>query len=121
MPSPTQKIGSLAEKFARHYLESRGLTFVEENFHCRLGEIDLIMREQELLVFIEVRLRDNDDYGGSLYSVTLSKQKKLIRTATFYLQKHRLYNSQSCRFDVVALEREGSQKLKWIKDAFQAQ
>lgn len=121
MTSPTQQIGAEAETLACKYLIKQGLKLVTKNFRCRTGEIDLIMRDQQTLVFVEVRLRDNQDFGGGVGSIVHSKRQKIIRTASFYLQKIRGYNTQICRFDVVAIEKNQQNKLEWIKDAFQVQ
>ena len=113
----SQQMGFAAEEYARNYLSAHGLTWVMSNYRCRLGEIDLIMRDKEYLVFIEVRSRASNAYGGAVQSVTHSKRQKLIRTATLYLQTKKLYDTQPSRFDVVSLEGTPPQ-ITWIKNAF---
>lgn len=115
----SQQIGFAAEDLARNYLGSHGLTWVESNYRCRLGEIDLIMRDLNYLVFIEVRSRTSSAYGGAIQSITYSKRQKLLRTATLYLQTKKLYDKQLCRFDVVSLDGVPP-KITWIKNAFGA-
>ena len=103
------------EQQALAFLKRQGLLLVCQNFYCRFGEIDLIMSDQDTLVFIEVRYRKNQNYGGATGSVTYQKQKKLIKTARHYLSQ--LDSEPYCRFDVVAM----SEALppQWIQDAFQ--
>ena len=110
--------GSQAEDLARHFLEARGLKLVTRNFRCRSGELDLIMRDGEQLVFVEVRSRRHTRYGTPAESVTRTKQQRLLRTAAFYLQRQRL--DLPCRFDVVAiLQPDGEPQVEWIRNAFQ--
>ena len=110
--------GTAAEDLALHYLEARGLTLVTRNFRCRTGELDLIMRDGEQLVFVEVRSRRDSRYGTPAESVTRTKQQRLLRAAALYLQRQRL--DLPCRFDVVAiLQPAGEPQVEWIRDAFQ--
>jgi putative endonuclease len=111
----TQIRGAAAEALARHFLEQSGLVCIECNFLCRMGEIDLIMRDGEQLVFVEVRYRKNSLFGTPQASVDNNKQRKLIRTAAFYLQQHGI--NSSCRFDVVAISGD-QQEPVWIPNAF---
>jgi putative endonuclease len=113
----SQQLGFAAEEHARKYLGEQGLTWLESNYRCRLGEIDLIMRDKEYLVFVEVRARTSKAYGGAVESVTQSKRQKLLRTATLYLQTKKLYDKQPCRFDVLSLDGVLPQ-ITWIKNAF---
>ena len=110
-------VGFVAEKQARNYLCKHGLTWLESNYRCRLGEIDLIMRDREYLVFVEVRARASNAYGGAVQSVTHSKRQKLLRTATLYLQTKKLYDKLPSRFDVLSLDGVPPQ-ISWIKNAF---
>jgi putative endonuclease len=110
--------GAAAEDLALRYLEARGLTLVARNFRCRVGELDLIMRDAGYLVFVEVRSRRHSRYGTPAESVTRTKQQRLLRAAAFYLQRWRL--DLPCRFDVVAiLQTEDDPRMEWIRDAFQ--
>lgn len=115
MLSSKQKQGNAAEKAAVQYLVKQGLTLVEKNFLCKCGEIDLIMREHETLVFIEVRYRELSQFGNAAATVTPSKQRKIRNTASLYLQQHQLTHKVDCRFDVVAID---GGNLNWIKSAF---
>ncbi len=113
-------IGRHAEQQALHYLQGRGLCLLERNFRSRFGEIDLIMREADCLVFIEVRYRRRRDFGGALASVDGNKQARLASTALYYLQRHPGSARGPTRFDVVALaELDDITNIEWIRDAFQ--
>jgi len=110
--------GTAAEDFALQYLERRGLTLVARNVRCRSGELDLILRDGEQLVFVEVRSRRYSQFGTPAESVTRAKQQRLLRAAAFYLQRQRL--DLPCRFDVVAILHGGDPpQVEWIQDAFQ--
>jgi putative endonuclease len=118
------KRGKDAEAACCNYLLSQGLKLVDRNFSCRLGEIDIIMRDNDMLVFVEVRFRKNNSFGDGLESITLSKQNKLRKTAELYMQQN---SSQykNARFDVVSMStnmQTGPDKqlyrFDWIKNAF---
>jgi putative endonuclease len=111
-------IGKDAENLACAYLQRQGLKFVNANYLCKCGEIDLIMQDGVTLVFIEVRYRKASDYGDGVATVTKAKQHKIIRAATCYLQENALLDKVLCRFDVVALSDKASGRVQWIKDAF---
>jgi putative endonuclease len=117
MKELTTECGARIEQAVRNYLEKHGLSFVCKNFRTRLGEIDLIMREQETLVFIEVRYRRSDKYGSPIETVTYSKRKKLVKAAKIYLQRQGLLDQKPCRFDIVGVTQNAT-KFEWIKDAF---
>ena len=110
-----QQRGNKAEQLALRYLLKQGLTHLESNFRSRYGEIDLILQDQETLVFVEVRYRKHPFHGGAAASVDRCKQRKLIKTGLSYLQKHT--PDAICRFDVVAIEEKGT--LEWIRNAFE--
>lgn len=113
--------GKAAEAIACDHLENNGLQLIDKNFNSRYGEIDLIMRHKDSLVFIEVRYRKNLDYGGAMASVTPTKQQKIIKTALYYMQKQgREFNA---RFDVVAITGATGTpnqqlSIEWIQNAF---
>jgi putative endonuclease len=98
-------------------LQSRGLRLRERNYRCRGGEIDLIMDDGALLVFIEVRSRASAAYGGALASLDQHKRRRVSRCARRYLSTHPHAWRRQCRFDAVLIE-EGGQ-LHWIKNAWQ--
>ena len=109
--------GKEAEKLARTFLESQGLKFIDRNFNSRVGEIDLIMRDNEFLIFVEVRSRKSTVYGGALASVNYHKQQKILKAASLYLLTKNLYDNTPVRFDVVTLDGVPVQ-FSWIKNAF---
>lgn len=118
-------IGQLAEANAQQFLEKQGLVFVEKNYCVKGGEIDLIMQHDDYLVFIEVKMRSNINYGDSLDIVIKPKQSRIIHAAKCYLLSHNLYDSAWCRFDVVGIspDKKNTAQLKitWIKNAFEVQ
>lgn len=112
-------LGALGEKMAVEYLKKRGYHIVETNFRCREGEIDIIARDKDYLVFIEVRTRRGSSFGTPEESVAAAKKEKLTSLAFAYLQTHRKSPSL-WRFDVVAIElgQEGHiSRLELIKNA----
>lgn len=114
----TRERGADYEAFARRYLEKAGLIFVAANVACRRGEIDLIMRDKQTWVFVEVRYRCNALFGGAAVSVTYQKQKRLLQAASFWLAgRNASFDTSSCRFDILAIT--GSQ-IEWLTDAFNA-
>ncbi|MGF1546331.1 MAG: YraN family protein [Thiotrichales bacterium] len=112
----TRQRGDAAEKTALSHLRAAGLDLIETNFRSRFGEIDLIMRDGDSLVFVEVRYRKHSTFGGSAASVNRTKQQRLTRTGLIYLQARRI--STPCRFDVVAIGPDG--QLDWLRNAFDA-
>ena len=117
---PTHVVGDIGEQLAADYLTTQGLTLLDTKFHCRLGEIDLVMKDQSTIVFIEVKYRKNSLFGGAISAVSPKKQQKIIKTALFYLQHRGLkeYNTP-CRFDVVAiLGNFNYPDISWLKNAF---
>jgi putative endonuclease len=109
--------GLAAEKLAANYLISHGLKMLEKNYHCRFGEIDLIMIDNKTIVFIEVRLRTNDKFGCAANSITSTKQQKIISTAQHYLQQH---GDCPCRFDAILMNKVDTNNIEWIRNAFDA-
>ena len=109
--------GKDAEARAAAFLESHGLHIVTRNYRSRFGEIDLIARDGATLVFVEVRARASNTFGGAAASITASKRGKLTRTASQYLAT--LGRTPPCRFDAVLLGNSGS-PIEWIQDAFSA-
>lgn len=109
--------GKAAEELACTFLQKKGLHLIDKNFHSRYGEIDLIMQHHDTLVFIEVRYRKNNDFGGAIASITPGKQQKIHKTALFYMQKKgREFNA---RFDVIAFNgKDNNLTTEWIQNAF---
>ena len=119
--SPTQQQGHVAEMRAAHLLQARGIEVLAANLRCRAGEIDLVAREDGLLLFVEVRERHHPGYGGAAASVNRAKQARLIRAAQHFLprltRRHFGGIPPACRFDVVAFDAHG---VRWIRNAFGA-
>jgi putative endonuclease len=113
--SPTQQQGDRAETRACDYLLGQGLTLLARNVGSRLGEIDLIMCDGDSLVFIEVRQRTRNDFGGAAISVTAAKQRRVQRQAQHYLLSRFGDRWPPCRFDVIAIETD---VIHWIRNAF---
>jgi putative endonuclease len=112
--------GISTEEFAKQYLKQQGLTFIDKNVHCRQGEIDLVMKDDQTLVFVEVKYRKNNHFGGAISAISQSKQQKIKHCVAFYLHKANLneYNTL-CRFDVIALDGDINQpQVTWLKNAF---
>ena len=115
LPQATADRGAWAEARAERHLRGEGLELVARNYRCRDGEIDLIMRHGDTLVFVEVRYRATQEYGGALASVGAEKRRRILRCARFYLGRHPRDARRPCRFDVVAVDGE---HLEWIQNAF---
>lgn len=118
-------MGRGAEVRARQYLQQRGLSCVETNYRCQVGELDLIMREGSTIVFVEVRYRKNRRYGGALESIDAHKRRKLRAAAEHYLQRRRT-GDVPCRLDVVLItggdpedagHTDRRVRIEWIRDA----
>jgi|UniRef100_A0A7C4AST3 putative endonuclease len=106
-----------AEDVAVRHLEKLGYDVIERNFLCKVGEIDLIARHQDTLVFVEVRSRHGKEAVDPIYSVDVRKQKKLIKTAQFYLTS-RFSEYPVCRFDVVIVTLGNPPDIVVLQDAF---
>jgi len=112
----SKQTGDAWESTARDWLQSKGLHFIAANVRERSGEIDLIMREGNTTVFVEVRYRRSAQFGGAAASVTQSKQHKLLQTARLWLARHNgSFDTVDCRFDVLAFT---GNDVEWFKDAF---
>lgn len=113
----TRSIGQRHEETAAAYLQQQGLRLIERNFNSRMGEIDLIMLDDNTLVFVEVRYRKNDAFGSAIESVTYKKQQKILKTAQLYIMKHRQYQQLNYRFDIVGISQNG-RTIDWLNNAF---
>ena len=110
-------LGKAAEDLAKTYLIEQGLKFITNNYRCKLGEIDLIMQDFHVLVFIEVKARSYANFGFGLESVTLAKRKKLIKTAMLYLMSNSQTKNLDCRFDIISIDGK-TKDIYWVKNAF---
>ncbi len=111
------------ESQARDYLLRRGLKLLTENYHCRFGEIDLIMLQQEALCFIEVKYRKSLGYGGAISAIPPQKQRKIVKTALFFMTKHKTMAQRPMRFDALIIQQESIDEstIDWIQNAFYAE
>lgn len=115
----TQRIGKQAELKACLFLQKQGLTLLQQNYLCFHGEIDLIMKDKDDIVFVEVRYRTHKDYGSALESVTKTKMNKLIKTASHFLQKKNWLYKVNSRFDIIAIHTIANKlQFEWVKHAF---
>lgn len=113
-------LGREAESLACRHLEQAGLSLLERNYRCRLGELDIIMRQGETLVFVEVRYRGPGALVDAATSVDRRKQTRLVATAQHYLQQYPHLASLPCRFDVIAIATvAGQMQVEWITHAFE--
>jgi putative endonuclease len=106
--------GEKAEALAADFLAARGMTIVERNFRRRCGELDLIGRDGDTLVFVEVRLRTRNDFGGAAASITARKRARMTAAAGLYLA--RLRHTPPCRFDAVLLDAIDVSRIEWLKN-----
>lgn len=114
-------LGAHWERMAEDFLHRHGLETLERNFNCKMGEIDLVMKDGPCLVFAEIRYRRNPSHGTGAESVGKVKQSRIIRAAHRYLQLHPYRAHQVCRFDVLSLkEANGTLEVDWIRNAFTA-
>lgn len=107
--------GVPAENLAAAFLEGQGLKVLERNYRCRFGEIDLVARSGEMVVFVEVRARRSDAFGGAAGSITAAKRRRLVAAARHYLARRRV--AGACRFDVVLLQGD-EPRIEWLANAF---
>jgi putative endonuclease len=114
IPHTTKQIGAAGEECAARHLVVHGLKVLVRNFRVKGGEIDIVCREGATVVFVEVRKRARSGFGGAAYSITPTKQKRLILAARHWLARH---GDSACRFDCVLLDGD---KLEWVKNAFSA-
>jgi len=115
----SRQSGAQWEKTAESFLRNHGLKLLQRNFSSRFGEIDLIMEDEETLVFIEVKYRKSNHHGSGADAVTFHKQGRISRTAAWYLAKNPHRAEQFCRFDVISIDpQKKDQGINWIKNAF---
>lgn len=115
--------GDAAEQRAAEFLQARGLHLLARNFHSRHGEIDIVARDGQCLVFVEVRYRSHHRFGGASHSIDRRKQGKIVRTASLWLARHAGLADYPVRFDVIAIDsphesETGQGRLQWTRDAF---
>ena len=121
--SESLRKGVRFEDQARDYVQVQGLVLLQPNYRCRFGEIDLIMRDGDTLCFIEVKFRKSLLFGGAAASIPAAKQRKIIKTALFYISAHKQLANQATRFDALLIQRQAdhSNQINWIRSAFYAE
>ncbi|MDT8388224.1 MAG: YraN family protein [Thiogranum sp.] len=113
-------LGDNAERSACRFLCRHGLELITANYRCRRGELDLIMRDGDSLVFVEVRYRRSAEFGHASETISRTKQARIIHCARCYLSRYKAWN-EAARFDVVCIEgRSGEEQIEWLKNAFGA-
>jgi putative endonuclease len=111
--------GRYYESLALRYLKAHGLRLIKKNYRCTSGEIDLIMLDKNTLIFVEVRFREDEDYGSAIETIDRRKQQKVIRAAQHYLLLNRIYESRQCRFDVIGITKKNDDvEFSWVPNAF---
>lgn len=110
-----REVGKEKEDCAAEFLRKQGYVILEQNFRCKLGEIDIIAREQKTLVFVEVKYRTSGSCGEPSAAVDCRKQRIITRVAWFYLKTHGYHEWSPCRFDVVAIR---GNKICHYRNAF---
>ena len=112
--------GDKGEALALRYLLKQGLIPIRQNFSCRLGELDLVMRDERCLVIVEVRYRTERAIVTAGQTIDYRKQQKLIRTAAMFLAWNEEFAVMPLRFDVVGIDTDanGRSSINWIRDAF---
>lgn len=119
--APKQRVGARFESIAEAVLRRAGLTVLARNYRCRVGEIDLVMRHGQVIVFVEVRYRRSSDFGDPLATITMRKQHRIVRAASHYLLAHPSLAEMPCRFDAVGISGSpDNYQTNWIRDAFSA-
>lgn len=107
-------IGKDAENRARHYLVQQGLKFVTQNVRYTFGELDLVMRDGKHWVFVEVKFRSGNKFGGAIQALSQAQMQRIRQAAACYLQQHNI--DAPCRFDLVAINQ---QQIEWVRGAFE--
>jgi putative endonuclease len=112
--------GAHYEDVALDHLQRAGLALLERNYSCRYGEIDLVMRDRDIVVFVEVRYRRAGGFGDGIDSVHAGKRAKLVRAAGVFLAHHPRLSGAACRFDVLAIAGDAqTPSLDWRRNAFE--
>ena len=113
--------GARFEAIAEAHLEARGLVPLLRNFSCRLGELDLVMRDRDVLVVVEVRARAPTRYGSAAETVGPAKRRRIVRATQVLLAARPELARLALRFDVVAIEAAaGAERVEWLRAAFDA-
>lgn len=112
---PRHARGNAGELHARQFLEAQGLQCIVAGWRCRLGELDLVMRDDASLVFVEVRARSGNSMIDALESIGPGKQQRFVRAARAWLSRHPAAADLPARFDIIAID---GADIRWLRDAF---
>lgn len=118
MVKDKKKIGNAGEDRAACFYAERGFEIVARNFRTKYGEIDIIAAKEDLIVFAEVKTLPGGDADTLAHELNASKQRKIIESAQFFLEKHRKYNNSIVRFDAVVVDMPGVDPVYLIENAF---
>ncbi|MBO5288059.1 MAG: YraN family protein [Spirochaetales bacterium] len=111
------EIGKRGEEIAAEFLKKQGVDIIEKNYHTKFGEIDLIGFDKSTIIFIEVKLRNNDNFGTPVEAITQTKLKRIYKSALWYISMHK--NNYDYRFDVIAIRKDNINRcyhLEWFKN-----
>ena len=112
--------GNYGEDVASRYLSRNGYKILQKNFRTKFGEIDIIAKEENTIVFIEVKTRENDKFVSPFAAINKNKQEHIIKASLCYLKNKRLFEKVKCRFDVVSVLSNDYNKIELVKDAFRS-
>ncbi len=119
MQSQKQILGTEGERIAERYLKKKGFTILERNYRCPIGELDLIVLDRRVVVFVEVKTRSDGRFGSPLESVHRHKQERMTKAALFFLTRHRLHDREA-RFDVIGISFEDEKPVvEHLRNAFE--
>ena len=118
MKASTRSVGNSGEDKACSFLSSESYRIIERNFRTRSGEIDIIAQKDDVLVFVEVKTLPSGDAETLAHELDIRKQRKIIKTANFFLVNHREYNSSKIRFDVIVIDMPDLPPVYHIPNAF---
>ena len=114
-----KNVGQIWEHNAEQFLLRQGFVLLTRNFLTRSGEIDLVMRDQDLIVFVEVRFRNASRFGAAIHSINRRKSACVVQSASVFLQQHPEWSNRPCRFDVIAYDGVAAgANPTWIQAAF---
>ncbi len=118
-PIDRQRLGGVAEERAAQHLRAAGLRLLHRNYRCRMGELDLVAREGDTLVIVEVRLRSSSRFGGAAASITHAKRRRIVRATRHLLARYPSLQKWPVRFDAVLVGAPGV-PIEWLRGAFDA-
>jgi len=122
--NPNKCKGLHYENQAKDFLLQQGLSLLKQNYHCRFGEIDLVMLHKNVICFIEVKYRNSTGFGGAASAISTQKQNKIVKTALVFISQNNAYKHYSMRFDAFLMQqqRDGQNPdVNWIQNAFYAE